>query len=191
MNGLTRTPRLTRARDLLLGLGLMLFVSGLWQPNRADAASLHHDHATALAHPAAYHSWSGYVTGGPSVWSSIAHPALNPEIEAAMWKNIRSDPPPHITPLVTFFMWKQHLDAKRFDHYHPKVAKALHHIKAEMASSTPTSNTTTPTTLTQPQMITPSIPTDQAQELTTPEPGTIFIAAGMAVYAIWWRRRHS
>ena len=100
-----------------------------------------------------------------------------------MWKNIRSDPPPHITPLVSFFMWKQNVDAKRFDHYHPKVSKALHHIKAEMISTTPTSTPTLP--------ITPSIPTDQAQELTTPEPATIFMAAGMAVYAIWWRRRQS
>ena len=45
-----------------------------------------------------------YLMGGPSVWSSVAHPALSPAIEAEMWKSIKSDPPPITDAVVQFFL---------------------------------------------------------------------------------------
>ena len=58
--------------------------------------------------------------GGPSVWSSVAHPALTPAIEAEMWKSIRNDPPPDTSAVVQFFLYRQSMDPTRFDHYHPR-----------------------------------------------------------------------
>ena len=60
----------------------------------------------------------------------VAHPALTQAIEAAMWKSIRSDPPPNTSPVVKFFLYKQSVDPARFDHYHPRVAAALAKIEA-------------------------------------------------------------
>ena len=131
--------------------------------------------------------------GGPSVWSNVAHPALTPGIEAEMWKSIKSDPPPNTDAVVQFFQYRQSVDPKRFDHYHPKVAAALAKIAAEAAKPTASTTSTTSTT---------SSPTDQAQTLgppTTapaevtpvPEPATFLLTIGMAGYALWWRRRRT
>ena len=98
-----------------------------------------------------------------------------------MWKAIRSDPPPNTDAVVQFFLYRQSVDPARFDHYHPKVAVAIDKIKAEEATLTPATTTTTS-------------PTDQAQELNptaVPEPATLFLTIGMAGYAFWWRRRCS
>jgi hypothetical protein len=181
MNGLTRTPRRIGAVDRLW-LGLVVLGVTLWSSTRAEAAAIHHVHKTPAVDPAAYRTWSEYLMGGPTVWSSVAHPALTPGIEASMWKAIKSDPPPNTNAVVQFFMYRQDLAPARFDHYHPRIAKALSKIEAELA--TPTTATTTATTSTP--------PTQQAQELTpatVPEPSTLFLTLGMAGYALRWRRR--
>ncbi len=187
MNGFTRTPTRIGAR-CLLWLGLVVSGLGCWGLNQAEAAAIHHAHASSLADPAKNRSWSEYLMGGPTVWSSVAHPLLTPSIEAAMWKSIRSDPPPDPSPVVQFFLYRQSLAPKRFDHFHPRIAVALSKIKAEIA--TPTTTTTTTTTASTP---TTTSPTDQAQQITpaaVPEPATLFLTIGMAGYALWWRRRH-
>jgi hypothetical protein len=155
---------------------------GVWASNQAEAAAIHHAHDSSLIDPASYRTWSEYLMGGPTVWSSVAHPQLTQGIEASMWKAIRSDPPPNTDAVVQFFLYRQSVDPARFDHYHPKVAAAIDRIKAEEATATTTSpSTTTP-------------PTDQAQELNptaVPEPATLFLTVGMAGYAFWWRRRRA
>ena len=82
-----------------------------------------------------------------------------------MWKAIKSDPPPDPDAVVQFFMFRQSLAPKRFDHYHPRIAKALSKIEAQLITpaTTPTS-TATPATTTSTSTSTP--PTVQAQELT-------------------------
>jgi hypothetical protein len=187
MNGFTRTPRSSRARCLLRH-GLVLLVAGLWGSNQALAAAIHHVHKTSAVDPASFRTWSEYLLGGPTVWASVAHPALTPAIETSMWKAIKSDPPPDTDAVVQFFLWKQSLDPARFDHFHPRVAAAMSKIKAEIATATPATATATgPSTTT-------SSPTDQAQELTpptVPEPATLYLTIGMAGYALWWRRRRT
>ncbi len=186
MNGFTRTPPKIGARRRLW-LGLAVLGVGLWGSPRAEAAAIHHAHKTATADPASDRTWSEYLMGGPTVWSSVAHPALTPGIEASMWKAIRSDPPPHTNAVVQFFMFRQSVDPARFDHYHPRIAKALSKIEGEIA--TPTTTTTTMTTTATPAS---TSPTDQAQQLApaaVPEPATLFVTLGMVGYALWWRRR--
>src|ERR1700678_94000 len=121
MNGFTRTPRRTGAVRLLW-LGPVLLGLGLCGSNCAFASAIHHADKDSAAEGIANPSWSQYLIGGPSVWSSVAHPALTPAIEAEMWKSIRSDPPPDTSAVVQFFLYRQSLDPTRFDHYHPHVA---------------------------------------------------------------------
>jgi hypothetical protein len=194
MNGFTRTPsRIGAVR--LLWLGPVLLGLGLCGSNCAFASAIHHDGKDSAAVGIADPSWSQYLIGGPSVWSSVAHPALTPTIEAEMWKSIRNDPPPVTSAVVQFFIYKQSLDPARFDHYHPRVAVAIGKIEAELAKTA-----TTPATSTSTSTSTP--PTDQAQQITppgtsgsssdvaaVPEPATILLTIGMAAYAVWWRRR--
>jgi PEP-CTERM motif len=196
MNGFTRKPRRFRAA-CLLWLGPVALGLGLANFQRADASAIHGaDKADKASADVAgmNRTWSEYLLGGPSVWSSVAHPALNSAIESAMWKAIKSDPPPNIDAVVQFFLYKQSLDPARFDHYHPRVGAAMAKIKAELAAQSTTPPTATTSTAT--------TPTDQAQSLTPPgstspnensipEPATILLAIGMAGYALWWRRRHA
>jgi hypothetical protein len=138
-------------------------------------------------------SWSEYLMGGPSVWSTVIHPPLNAGIEASMWKSIKSDPPPNTNAVVQFFQYRQSVDPTRFDHYHPRIAVALAKIAAEAAKqTTPTTSTTTSTTTSptdQAQSLTP--PTTTSGDVTAPEPTTFLLTIGMAGYALWWRRRRT
>ena len=190
MNGFTRTPRTNRIH-CLLGLGLFVVGVGLRGANQAEAASIHHVHKAELADPGKFRTWSDYLMGGPTVWASVAHPALTPAIEASMWKAIRSDPPPDTNAVVQFFMFKQSLAPARFDHFHPRIAAALSKIEAQLITpATTTTTTATPTTATTTTSTSP--PTEQAQQITpstVPEPATLFLTIGMAGYALWWRRR--
>ena len=123
--------------------------------------------------------------GGPTVWSSVAHPALTPAIEASMWKAIRSDPPANPSAVVQFFSYRQSVNPARFDHYHPRIAKALARMGAQALTPTPNTTPTTPTTPSdQPQVLTPPV-------TPVPEPATVLITIGMAGYALWWRRRRT
>jgi PEP-CTERM motif len=187
MNGFTRTPGgIGALGKLWLGLGVLGV--GLWGSPQTEAAAIHHAHKTPAVDPASYRTWSEYLMGGPTVWSSVAHPALTPAIEASMWKAIKSDPPPDTDAVVQFFMFRQSLAPARFDHFHPRIAVALSKIEAQLI--TPATTTATPATTT----TTTTSPTEEAQQLTpaaVPEPATLFLTIGMAGYAIWWRRRRT
>jgi hypothetical protein len=188
MNGFTRTPRRIRTR-FRLWLGWVVLGVGLWGSTQAEAAAIHHARKTQSVDPASFRTWSEYLMGGPTVWSSVAHPALTPAIEASMWKAIKSDPPPDTDAVVQFFMFRQSLAPARFDHFHPRIAAALSKIEAQLITpATATPATTTPATTTT------TSPTEQAQQLTpapVPEPATLFMTLGMAGYALWWRRRRT
>jgi hypothetical protein len=173
-----------------LWLGTFLWGIASWGPSRAEAAAIHRDDAHDSVHvdAAKFKTWSEYLMGGPTVWSAVAHPALTPAIEASMWKSIRNDPPPDTSPVVNFFLYRQSIAPRRFDHYHPNVAKALAKIEAQLLSpsnTTPTTTTTSPGD--QAQQLTPSSSTPTPP--TVPEPTTLLLAIGLTGYAAWWRRR--
>jgi hypothetical protein len=166
---------------------MVVLGAGLWGSTQAEAAAIHHAHKASAVDPASHRSWSEYLMGGPTVWASVAHPALTPGIEASMWKAIRSDPPPDTNAVVQFFMFSQNRAPARFDHFHPRIAKALSKIEAQLI--TPATSTTTATTT---PATTTGSPTVQAQQIGSaevPEPASLFLAIGMAGYALWWRRR--
>src|ERR1700722_17672208 len=100
MNGFTQTPRRVGV-SCLLWLGTVVLGVGLAGPNRAEASAIHHAHESAASDSG--RTWSEYLMGGPSIWKTVAHPALTPGIEAEMWKSIKSDPPPHTNAVVQFF----------------------------------------------------------------------------------------
>jgi len=157
--------------------------------DRVEAAPIHSNHArhdaqeASLARASMSQSWSEYLMGGPSVWSSVIHPRVTPAVELAIWKAIRTDPG-DTSPWIQFLLYKQSLDPVRFAHYHPRVSLALNRLSASTtvaqvvtpeSSTTPTGGTTTPVT--------------QAQEI--PEPATWLLAIGLAGWGAWWRRRKS
>jgi hypothetical protein len=175
----------------------------------ADAAAIHrhHDAEASVMHaagiPAAevpvFKEWSRYLLAGPTAWARVEHPSWDQTVQKAVWESIRSDPSP-TDPMVNFLLWKQALDPPRFNHYHPTLAPALHHIrKMRSLSSTPVSHvgpTTTssgsaPGTGTSTTPATPGTsPTTSQDNLipppTVPEPGMLLLAAGMTA---WFVRR--
>lgn len=134
--------------------------------------------------------WSGYLHGGPAMWTRVTHPPVTQALIASIWHSIRADRAVG-RPMIAFLMWKQSLDPARFAHYHPKLSPALHRIAK--ARWTPPAIIPTPTTTggtgtsggsspptTEPQNLVPT---------STPEPGTMLIALGMSVWAVVWTRR--
>ena len=132
------------------------------------------------------HSWAAYLMAGPSVWSTVIHPKVTPDLRTAIWKALGSTDAAS-NPMVEFLLWKQSLDPARFARYHPHVAPILNRISAAslvsqtIAPATPTTTGTTPDTtpVTQPQTLTPC----------RPEPGPWLLALGMTGWGLWWRRR--
>ncbi|MFI5460835.1 MAG: PEP-CTERM sorting domain-containing protein [Isosphaerales bacterium] len=170
-----------------LWFGLVLIGGGCLGFEKVEAAPIHGNHAhqdaleASLAHAGRYQSWSGYLMGGPSVWSSVIHPRITPAVESAIWKAIRTDPG-ETSPWIQFMLYKQSLDPVRFAHYHPNLSPALNRLSASStvaqvvtpgSSTTPNGGTATPLTL--------------GQEI--PEPATWLLAIGLAGWGAWWRRR--
>jgi hypothetical protein len=176
MNGFTRAPRRLRPGRLLL-LGPILIAAGVSGLGRVEASPIHKIHEFASVDHALYRTWPRYVLGGPSVWSSIPHPPLTRGIEEAIWRNIRTDPS-ESNPMVKFFLYRESLAPRRFDHYHPRLALALHRIvaatEAREAKSSPVASA--------------PLEAQQLDPEKVPEPGTLLLAIGMVGYALWWRR---
>jgi hypothetical protein len=203
MDGITPTPR-RKPASRLLGQGLHAIGVGLSAPGLATAAPIRSAreiaeallaretahtravHDAAVAHPGIFKSWSAYLLGGPSVWSTLVHPPVSRSVETAIWHALKTDPPRDANPWIEFLVWKRHLDQARFDHFHPNVARALEKLAPpqtgpQLASpppSTPGSGTTTPPL--QGQQIGPN---------PVPEPASWLLAVGITGWGLWWRRR--
>jgi hypothetical protein len=140
-------------------------------------------HIAAMASAGAYRTWSEYLTGGPSVWSTVIHPPVTPSVESAIWKAIRTDPG-ESSPWVQFMLYKQSLDPARFAFFHPKVSVALDRLskatttRAQFVSppaTMPSGSTTSPT---------------EGQSITSiPEPATWLLAMGLTWWGVWRFRR--
>ena len=152
----------------------------------AGASAIHHSKTSEVA-ATVEKEWSRYLLGGPAVWAAVQHPPVTAAIESEIWKSVRTDPG-GTAPMVEFLLWKQSLDPRRFALYHPKLAPVLRKIAHSRLSSTttqavtPTANTggttssATPAPITsEPQTLNPSA---------SPEPSTLLLAAGMAVWAV-------
>jgi hypothetical protein len=168
-------------------LGIVLLVAGcaLWPSCPAAASPIKHSHPVTEVQrldAEVGHSWAAYLMAGPSVWSTVIHPAVTPDLRGEIWKALGSSDADS-NPMVDFLLWKQSLDPARFARYHPKVAPILNRIStASLGSQTiaPTTSTSTGTTpITQPQTLTPTVP----------EPGPWLLALGMSGWGLWWRRR--
>jgi hypothetical protein len=183
MNGFTRQPWQILVRVLLVIGPIGLAISAI-AVGSAHAAPIHRFHELAVVDVQSHRTWPEYVLGGPSVWSSVPHPPLTAGVEQAIWRNIRTDPF-ESNPTVQFFLFRESLAPRRFDHYHPRLAIELHNIvAAALAQQANSSASATPST----------VANDQAQQLGTatqqvPEPGALIIAFVMAGYALWRRHR--
>ena len=178
MNGFTRKPWRIGACALLWLGTILLGISSIGF-GQARAAPIHRFNELADVDRKTYRTWPAYVLGGPSVWSSVPHPPLTAGIEQAIWNNIRTDPS-ESNPTIQFFQYRENLAPRRFDHYHPRLARELHAIvaaaEAQQATSSPPASTSV-----------------QGQELgqaaQIPEPASVFIALTMTAYALWRRHR--
>ncbi len=166
--------------------GLILLGAGCLGFERVEAAPIHKDHErldeedAALARAGMFRSWSEYLMGGPSVWSSVVHPRVTPGVESAIWKAIRTDPG-EASPWVQFLLYKQSLDPTRFAYYHPKLSPALDRLSASPTAAqalNPDSSTTSAGGTTS--------PVTEAQQI--PEPATWLLVIGMAGWGAWWHR---
>jgi hypothetical protein len=178
MNGFTRKPWRIGAHGLLWSGSILIAVGSLGF-GQAKAAPIHKVHEIVDVDHKSYRTWADYVLGGPSVWSSVAHPPLTAGIEQAIWRNIRTDPS-ESNPMMQFFMYRENLAPRRFDHYHPRLALELDKIVAAADAQQAKSSPPAPSSV-------------QAQELgpaaQVPEPGILVIALMMTGYALWRRHR--
>ena len=178
MNGFTRQPWRIAAHGLPW-IGIILIGLGSIGLGQAKAAPIHRFHELADVDRKSYRTWPEYVLGGPSVWSSVPHPPLTAGIEQAIWRNIQSDPS-ESNPTVQFFVYRENLAPRRFDHNHPRLARELHKIVAAAEAQQATSSAPAPTSV-------------QAQELGSaaqvPEPASLFIALAMTLCVLWRRHR--
>jgi hypothetical protein len=167
--------------------GMVLLIAGceIWAGHQAAASPIKHSHpltATQRLDAEVGHSWAAYLMAGPSVWSTVIHPAVTPDLRSSIWKALGSEDAA-ANPMVDFLLWKQSLDPARFARYHPHVAPILTRIStASLGSQTTTPSTSSSggtTPITQPQTLTPSVP----------EPGPWLLALGMSCWGLWWRRR--
>jgi hypothetical protein len=191
MNGFSRAPR-RKPAFRLLGLGMTAIGLGLLSPGLIEGSPIRraHDasaaHEDSMAHPGVFRTWPEYLTGGPSVWSTHVHPPLTLDVRLAIWHAIKTDPG-DTSPWIQFLLYKQSLDEARFDHFHPRISKALAKLPAPhtvgpvvnpLPSTTPSSGPSTPPNESQ-----------QIQPQAVPEPGAWLVAMGMAGWGLWWRRR--
>jgi hypothetical protein len=218
---MSRTPR-RKPACRLLGLRLLVLGAGLLAPglvaaapirsagelaearHARDAAVNRAVHEDSAAHPGIFRSWSAYLMGGPSVWSTLVHPPVTQSVETAIWHALKTDPGDtarpaargeggrrpaegsSASPWIEFLLWKRSLDEARFDHFHPKVSRALGKLSAPQtgtqgttpAASNPGSGTSTP-----------PVQGQQIQPNPVPEPGSFLVALGLAGWGLWWRRR--
>ncbi len=185
MIGITRAGQ---GHRLVRLIAMVLIVGGCGVSGSRPAAaspikaSRQRDEAIRVEEAAA-HSWAAYLKAGPSVWTSLVHPSVTPEVRSSIWRALRSDDA-ESSAWVQFLLWKQSLDPARFAHYHPKVAPVLDRISAAslgpQAITPPATNSGTPVApLVQPQSLTSSVP----------EPGPLLLALGMTGWGLWWRRR--
>ena len=151
MNGFTRTPGRTGARTSALACrSCRIGLSDRTAVASRDPNVHHHDDAPSRS--GGLQAWSRYLMARTECLDGGRPSALNPDIEASMWKSIRSDPPPDTSPVVNFFLWKQSLDPARFDHYHPNSLPVLCQDRSRSSSTAgnrrsprrPTSATTHP-----------------------------------------------
>jgi hypothetical protein len=197
MDRMTRTPR-RKPACRLLGLGLLTIGAGLLAPGLVSAAPIKRASELAearhaaepraadedyAAHPRIFQSWSGYLKGGRSVWSTFAHPPLTPAVETAIWHALKTDRA-ETNPLIEFLLWKQGRDEARFDCYHPCIARALRKLSPP---HTETHGTTPPSS--NPGSGTNSPAQGQQIEPNVPEPASWLVALGLAGWALRWRRR--
>jgi hypothetical protein len=185
MNGFTAVGR--KRSGFFLGIGIIVTASSVIGSPFAAASpikSLRAHEEAARAEEAVAHSWSAYLTAGPSVWKSTIHPEVTPDVRTAIWRALGSDAP-ETSAWVQFLLWKQSLDPTRFARNHPHVAPVLSRIVTTASSQvTPTPTTSTPTTssttpITEPQTLAPTVP----------EPAAWLLALGMTGWGLRWRRR--
>jgi hypothetical protein len=199
MDGITRTPR-RKPACRLFGLGLLTIGAGLLVPGPALAAPIKSAseraearddaesravHEEAAAHPGIFQSWSQYLAGGPSVWSTLVHPPVTQSVETAIWHALKTDPGDS-SPWIEFLLWKRGLDEARFDHFHPNVARALEKLSPPRTGTPATSPTSS-----NPESGSSTSPV-QSQQLgpnPVPEPASWLMALGLAGWGLWWRRR--
>ena len=159
---------------------------------RLHAAPIHHDRDARSLRPngsprwrppRAYKTWSEYLTGGAERLVDDRSSAGDTGGRSGDLEGIRTDPARN-EPVVQFFLYKQSLDPTRFDHYHPKVSKAL----TRLSASTPPINFVSPPATT-PGDSTSSPPTQRQSITPIPEPGTLLLAVGFLGWGVWRFRR--
>jgi hypothetical protein len=136
-----------------------------------------------IARSSGSHAWSHYLFAGPTLWSSVIHPRVTPAVESAIWKAIRTDRNDQ-NPWIHFLLWKQSLNPTRFARFHPRVAVALDRMSATPVAARVITPSTSPSP--PPPPATPP-PVLEGQQI--PEPAPWLLAAGMAGWGAWWRRR--
>ena len=125
--------------------------------------------------------WSGYWAyalkhhvlklGGPSV-----HTALSLSADGTM----------PVSPFVQYMSWREGLNAKRFDSFHPALSQALKRVKTTTVSPTVPPETVIPPTGGTPILppgFTPNVITETLNPPHVPEPSTAVMALGMIAAA--------
>lgn len=199
--------RFRRERRTLLVLVLWAAAAGM-----AEASPIRHRQISSESAPK-LPAWHEFLTGGPEHWSRDQPPKIGTEIHHIMNRALKSaDPTSNMN--VEYLMWRQSLDPPRFDHYHPRVGRALD----SMLTPTSVSPTSNPGSTIEPEQLvpptsTPATPSSSPSTSTVPspsavgpevlsptgttspppsaipEPETMTIALVLVGSGLWWRAR--
>ncbi len=77
------------------GLVAVPFASGFGRRRSSGRIA---DAEVARLDAEAAHSWDAYLKAGPSVWSSLVHPSVTPEVRSSIWQALRKRRMPNQAP---------------------------------------------------------------------------------------------
>jgi hypothetical protein len=121
-------------------------------------------------------SWSNFLTGGAALWSHRSAPHISGAVKFAMASALQTSDP-RSSPWVQYLLWRQGLNVKRFNFYHPQLGPALQNLPPPTAP---------PINHGQGPGSTPNSPGNVIPPA-TPEPSTILIAIMLIGSGTWWR----
>jgi hypothetical protein len=165
-------------------IGLALGTAAMLLPNvAARAGVIHHSTVSTKSTVEIQKAdpWSGY-------WAyALKHHVLKltgPSVHTNLALSIQGTLPS--SPFVEYMSWREGLNAKRFDSFHPALAQALKHVKTTTVSPTVPPETLVPTTGGTPILppgFTPDVVTETLNPPHIPEPSTAVMALGMIAAA--------
>jgi hypothetical protein len=129
-----------------------------------EASPIRHHQVSSESAPK-HSAWNTFLVGGPMMWAHVHPPKITLGIREIMDHALASaDPTSNMN--VEYLLWRESLNPRRFDHWHPRMSRHLHAM-LRPASVVPTTN---PGSALEPELIAPptSMPATLSSSVSSP-----------------------